>query len=285
MPMSYTMRLNSARKRFAEYFSLSDKVIGQLEEWIEKEDIPMPQTYSGIVKFAAMVRAFNLYKSINLLLGNDHWEDAAILSRSVFELLLNLEEIASKETDIEEKAFRFLRHNKLCETLHYLNDRRYVASTGRGLPGDIAELEKMEKELQRIFPEFVDTKRGQKWNQSWCGKTVRRLATDSGKPIRIAQYNLIYSYFSEFSHSSPFATMTTAGLGQTEEEIEKLLKSKKILEKEGLARVLVLSTTWLLEILNIAKTEIPPYELAWSLEILEELFRLFKLSTSETGDK
>jgi len=85
----------------------------------------MPQTFLGIVKLATSVRAFNLYRSINFLLENDHWEDAAILARSMFELLLNLEEVVRDERTAEERAQKYLRYQHLSKLLHCVNDKRY----------------------------------------------------------------------------------------------------------------------------------------------------------------
>ena len=76
----------AAKERYPEHFKISKMVINQLVKWRHRTDNPIPQTALGIVKFAYVIRAFNLYKSVNILLENDHWEDAAVLSRSLFAL-------------------------------------------------------------------------------------------------------------------------------------------------------------------------------------------------------
>ena len=53
------------------------------------------------------MRALNQYRSIVNLLRNNHWEDALILVRSLFELLLNTEELCRRTDDIEKAAESF----------------------------------------------------------------------------------------------------------------------------------------------------------------------------------
>lgn len=277
-------RFKSAKERFPEYFRVSEEVISRLHEWIDRQDIPVPQTFLGIVKFAIVVRAFNLYKSINLLLENDHWEDAAILGRSLFELLLNLEEVVRDEQTAEIKAQKYLRYQHLSKLLHYINDKRYEINTGRTPKKEETRITEIEKNTRIIFSEFVDKRRTSEWSNSWCGKSVYKLTKDSGKPLRLAQYKLIYSYFSEFSHSNPLATMTTIDLSETTEEMEKLKQNKEEIERASMARVLTLSITWLLEILFIGKSEIPLFDIKWNFKILRKIFRFYGVEPPKIPD-
>jgi len=139
---------------------------------------------------------------------------------------------------------------------------------------DETKIAEIENKARFVFSEFIDKRRSQDWRISWCGKSVRKLAKDSEKPIRLDQYSLIYSYFSEFSHSNPLSTMTTMSLGSTLEETEKLLQNKEETEKTGLTKVLTLSTNWLLEILSIGKSEIPLYDLKWNFDVLRKIFKI-----------
>ncbi len=274
----------AAKERFPKYFSVSEEVINKLHKWIDRQDIPVPQTFQGIVKFATVLRAFNLYKSINLLLENDHWEDAAILGRSLFELLLNLEEVIRDEKTAEKRAEKYLRYLHLSKLLHYVNDKRYEINTGRTPKEEETRIAKIEKDVRIVFSEFVDKRRVLGWSNSWCGKSVYKLTKDSGKPIRLAQYKLIYSYFSEFSHSNPLATMTTIDLGKTTEEMEKFKQNKEEIERASMARVLTLSITWLLEILFIGKSEIPLFDIKWNLKILRKIFRFYGVEPPKFPD-
>lgn len=282
--MDKPVREKSAKERYPEYFQISRIVINKLIEWIHRTDIPIPQTALGIVKFASVIRAFNLYKSINILLKNDHWEDAAILARSMFELLLNLEEVVRDDPPAEEKARKYLRYQHLSKLLHHFNDKRYEINTGRASKEENKKILEMEKGTRKLFVEFTDKKKRGGWHRSWCGKSVRRLANESGKQNRQAQYELLYSYFSEFSHSNPLATMTTMVLGNTPEETKKLLQSNEEVEKMSMERVLILSTTWLLEILFIGRSEIPLYNMKWNFYVLRRLYKIYGVEPPKIPD-
>ena len=264
----------NAKERYPEHFQISEMVINQLREWIDRTDIPGPQTALAIVKFASVIRAFNLYKSINLLLETDHWEDAAILSRSMFELLLNLEEIVKDKEVAEDKAKKYLRFRELQKCLHQINLKDYEAQTGRRSKEQVSKLTELEKITKSIFAEFSKRRRSE-WERSWCGKNVYELANDSASPMRIPQYKIIYSLFSDFSHSSPHSVMTTMALEITPEETEQLVQSCKNTEKKHMSLVLTISTTWLLEILFIGRSEIPLYDVKWYFEVFKRIYKCY----------
>lgn len=271
--------IKNAKERYPEYFQISEMVINQLHEWIDRIDIPAPQTAFGIVKFASVIRAFNLYRSINVLLEKDHWEDAAVLSRSMFELLLNLEEIVRDKESAEEKAKKYLRFQELQKYLHQIRLIDYEVQTGRRSKEQVSKLTGREKMTKSIFFEFLSKRKGSEWETSWCGKSVYKLANDSANPMRIPQYKIIYSLFSDFSHSSPYSVMTTMTLGNTPEETEQLFQGRKNHEKEHMTLVLTLSTTWLLEILFIGRYEIPLYDVKWNFEVLKRIYKCYRVES------
>lgn len=267
--------IKNAKERYPEHFQIPEMVINQLHEWIDRTDIPVPQTALGIVKFASVIRAFNLYRSINVLLETDHWEDAAVLSRSMFELLLNLEEIVRDKESAEDKAKKYLRFQELQKYLHQISSIDYEVQTGCRSKEQVSKLTELEKMTKSIFAEFLSKRKGSEWETSWCGKSVYRLANDSANPMRIPQYKIIYSLFSDFSHSSPYSVMTTMALGNTPEETEQLFQGRKNHEKEHMTLVLTLSTTWLLETLFIGRYEIPLYDVKWNFEVLKRIYKCY----------
>jgi hypothetical protein len=271
--------IKNAKERYPEYFQISEIVINKLHEWIDRTDIPVPQTTLGIVKFASVIRAFNLYRSINVLLETDHWEDAAILSRSIFELLLNLEEIVRDKESVEDKAKKYLRFQELQKYLHQISLINYEVQTGRRSKKQVSELTELEKKAKSIFTEFLNKRKGLEWETSWCGKSVYKLAKDSAKPMSIPQYKIMYSLFSNFSHSSPYSVMTTMPLENTSEETEQLFQGRKNHEKENMTLVLTISTTWILEILFIGRSEIPLYDVKWNFEVFKRIYKCYGMES------
>ena len=103
--------------------------------------------------------------------------------------------------------------------------------------------------------------------------------------MRIPQYKIIYSLFSDFSHSSPYSVMTTMDLDITPEETEKLFQSREDTEKRHMTLVLTLSTAWLLEILFICKSEIPLYDVNWNFEMINRLQKCYGIESSKQSSE
>ena len=267
--------LKSAKDRYPEWFEITDFVINTLHEWIHNTSIPAPTSALQVVLHASNIRAFNLYRSINNLLATDHWEDAAILARSMFELVLNLEEIQNEVGKEEEKARKYLRFHILQEFLHTKTLMEYNYQTGRYGEQEFSKLKRLEKSAKVIFKEFRAKKSISGWKKSWCGSSVRQLAKNSTNPMRLPHYKIIYSFFSEFSHSGPLPVMSQILIGDTPEETQKLMNGHESSEKEHMSMVMTLSTTWLLEILMRGQALIPEYDVKWNFTVLEIIYKLY----------
>ncbi len=274
--MQEPIEIKPASERYPECFEITANVISTLVKWIEVEGVPAPRTALGFVKIASVMRSYNIYKSINLLLGTDHWEEAAIIARSLFELLLNLEEVLRDTAAAEKRAKRYLRFNKLQEHLHVISSVEYDLQTGRCSKKRASLLGKAKKLAESIFGEFRDGKRPSGWDRSWCRKSVFKLAEASENAMRTHQYKIIYSYFSDLCHSGPYPTMTTIKEPQPQEEDDSVFIAKRDdSEKENLVTVLMLSTVWLMEILLLASSEVPAYDVKWNSDVMRQIFTLY----------
>jgi hypothetical protein len=272
--MSDTTTFKSALERYPEYFDIIDGVINKLHNWVHLETMHALTNALGFVKTATIIRAFNTYISIKLLLRNDHWEDAAIISRSLFELLLNLEEVLKDKTTSEKQAKKYLRYNKLQESLHIISNVEYEIATGRCPKERELLLKDLKQSMDTFFQEFCNKKRVNGWENSWCGKSVYKLALSSANSMRTHQYNIIYSYFSDLSHGSPYAAMTTWTEIKQGEKDETTIQRHEENEKENLENVFLLSTVWLMEILLLAKSQIPTYDIKWNMDVLEQISKV-----------
>ena len=97
----------SAATAYREVFLQLDEVIERFHLWSDR-DIESDGTWWGIGQLAILLPAFNQRRSVANLLRDNHWEDALILLRSVFELLLNTGELCRHTTDIEKSAESFV---------------------------------------------------------------------------------------------------------------------------------------------------------------------------------
>lgn len=268
----------SAEERFPHLFQLTGEVIDQLHTWIDLGQKPEVKTASDVVYIASATRAFNLYRSIVLLLEKDHWEDAAILTRSMFELLLNIEEIQRDKAIVESKSQQFLRFEMLQQYLHAKAIHQYNIDAGHLSTID-NKLTKTNKVAELLFPDFlVKTRSGKKkWRTSWCGKNIRELAESSEQPIRKRQYDVLYSYMSAFSHSAPLSVMTTVGhLDSSKNEVvKKFWLEHEEKEETQLKLILSLSTILVLEIVLRVRTVLLDYDIRWNFQILTKIFNLY----------
>lgn len=261
-----------AKERFQKYFKLSNYVIFTLHKWINVGSMPEPQSPAELVLHASNIRAFNLYRSINILLETDHWEDAAILARSMFELLLNLEEIYREENRVEQRSRVFLRFDYLQRYLHIKADFDYKDKTGRSTEEENKKLADLDKCAEICFAEFKRSKGRKGWKTYWCGKKVYQLAKESKSAIRLPQYNLCYSLSSDLSHSSPFSVMCQMIFGDREVSLKEEFRRHEEQEEKYLQHVLIMSTSWLLEILYFGKDMIPDYQLEWNFSVLQKVY-------------
>ena len=231
--MAEAITVKPAPERYPKYFAIIDNVVDKLHEWIHLNGMQQHKSALDFVKTVTIVRTFNLYKSIKLLLRNDHWEDAAIIARSLFELLLNLEEILREEKVSEQKASKYLRYNELQKSLHIVNDIQYEITTGRCSRKRALLLKKLKQTMETLFKEFRNKKRTG-WKNTWCGKNVHELASSSHNPIRIHHYKIIYSHFSELSHSTPYSAMTTHTEMELGDNNDLIVQKREDIEKKNL---------------------------------------------------
>jgi hypothetical protein len=270
--------IKPAPERYPEYFAIIDNVIDKLVEWIDVDGMRPHKSALDFVKTATIVRAFNLYKSINLLLRSDHWEDAAVIARSLFELLLNLEEILREKAVSEWKASKYLRFWQLQESLHIVNDIEYEIATGRCSKERALLLKKLKQSMETLFKEFRKKKSPTGWENTWCGKSIYKLASISINQMRIYHYKIVYSHFSELSHSSPYSAMTTWTEMKPGDNVDLIVQRREDIEKQNLVTVLLLSTSWLMEILLLANSQILSYNGMWNLEILKRIYEAMGLN-------
>ena len=202
------------------------------------------------MKIAITTRAYNILKCTELLLENSHWEDAAILTRSLFELLLNIEEIMGEPEQSEKKAKRYFRFGYLQECLHMKANADYEIMRGT-YKGDTEALKKLEATLPDAFPDFLDKNRGKNktkrnWARTWCGKTVRHLAESSKNPIRIHQYKIMYSFTSNLIHSNAMALSGSSTFGTPYEMTQQNIIDR---DKQKIGEYIILIISFVGEIL------------------------------------
>lgn len=170
----------------AAIFADLDAVLKQLHEWIDLTPIPDDETHHGVVTAAILFRATNQLRAIVTVLKGNFWEDALILTRALFELLLNTEELVHRCPDKEHGAARFLLFSQLQKYLEWARTEEYQVASGRAGPDYAKELAKIERSARKSFAPFafIDKKGRPKWRARWCNKNVAQLCEASPNPMR-----------------------------------------------------------------------------------------------------
>jgi hypothetical protein len=183
--------------------------------------IPDDEAGRRLLMFDAnvLVRASNALKVIRLLCEQAHWEFAAASVRQLFELVLNMEYLAT-QPDREAAIFRYSKYGLLQTVRHQHLAVLYDQKTDR--PIDEQRLAMLESMLEQAFPEFrsVDRTGKVRWKPNWSGHTTRYLAEQSENSLRQDQYQLLFVAWSEETHGAPAALIGNMFPGnRTVEEI------------------------------------------------------------------
>lgn len=248
----------------ATIFADLDIVLQQLHDWIDLTPIPDKKTNHDVVTASVLFRATNQLRAIVILLKGNFWEDGLILTRALFELLLNTEELVHRCPDQEHGAARFLLFFQLQKYLEWARIEEYQVASGRVDSAYAKELEKIKKSARKDFAPFafVDKNGRPKWRTSWCNKTVAKLCEASPNPMRPHQYRLLYSSGSDFAHASPLAALSTSQLYESFEQ-EKYLRDAAAREDRGLRLVASFSLIFLGEIFTLVGARLPSYRPDW----------------------
>jgi len=136
-------------------------------------------------------KACKSYHAIHLLCKGSFGQDAAILVRSLLEILINLFYIAEEES--EQRAENFIRYWIIMEK------HRLEKCKKRGLLNSIQEenqiIQKYEEEIDRRKKGGIKEKRGKEYK--WSGKSIAQMAREVGLDYH---HDVIYWRLSQIAH-------------------------------------------------------------------------------------
>lgn len=251
-------------------FRVLDSAIKGFSEIFDGGEMKTPETYLDMVRINIGVRTYNLLKCIRHLLCYGYWEECQILLRTLFELLVKLEDIERGES--EEKAKRFVLSAAASRLVRKRNDLVYRRETGRRVETGL--IERIDEYLRTRLEEFLDSRTLDK-RYLWIkrDKPVRELAMESAKdrPIREHQYYLLYGELSEYVHAAPSAILGDLGalIGNFSTDDYLSREKHEVRTASGLAVTLAIEILWLL------KPALPTEGLSWVLGVMKQARRLF----------
>jgi len=268
------LEFRPASERFADVFGFLASVVDFMAGAIDGRGLPEPRDIVEYVHTAAVLKAYNLLKSIRLLAGNDHWESGLILVRSMFELALNMEELGRSKDREAAMAVRFVRFELLQQYRHLRAEADYEVATRRVDQVD-PRLTAIEADLPGMFPEWAVRRRDGsiKWKTSWCGKTVKDLCQASGSRVRMGQYEIVYAQGSDMAHSSPHGVLSSFHLDGSD-DLEKLLEQSEAKERKETLQVVSLGVTFAFEVIGRSRLMGRVFDAKGMLDIFLALYRL-----------
>jgi Family of unknown function (DUF5677) len=254
---------SNAATAHPDVFEQTSAIIDRFHLWIDC-DIPEDGTSMGLAKLALLVRAFNQYRSIVNLLRDNHWEDSLILVRSLFELMLQAEELL-RAKDPEEAAVRLFAFSQLQRYLEWRGLEQYQVATGRGGRETEDRIARVDAQARRVYGQFWfrDKKGRGRWRESWCNKNVADLSGLSANPLRRHQYRLLYGRGSSFTHSSPVAVFAAMHHMSDPSELEEVTGSIDALEERELRLTGAMASVFLMEIAALIGDRLPDFDLLW----------------------
>ncbi|MFE1781379.1 DUF5677 domain-containing protein [Streptomyces sp. NPDC059506] len=186
---------------------------------------PAAESADHLVHFDAHVlkRGIKGLEAARLLIGAGYWEYATSVARQLFELLVNMEYLGSFAD--RKKACRI--HSGFGLFQFFLAEsRRIEFEIGRGRPAGSSWETSVKDFLDNHCADFRLTPRpdgSARWRTSWSGKTTRALAEASPDPMRVSQYELLFSTWSEQTHATPGVFVTDLFVRYEDEIIDEAL--------------------------------------------------------------
>lgn len=168
---------------------------------------------------AILERAINALKGVRILVEHGHWELAQGVLRQLFELVINIEYL-NYQPDRREAMRKYVHFGVLEKIQARRDEMKYNEQAGHQVDSDrLAALEKYLAGSE--FDEFRNKKGG--FITSWASRKTKELCELSKMGLRMHQYDLLYSAWSEHAHATPGALvdsiLRTSNPGWVEEMI------------------------------------------------------------------
>lgn len=187
-------------KDFQELFRKADELVSALlakldcDKMLDNKSDP-EQEYKAATLFF-LTKAVKSYRAVHLLCSAGFFQDAAVLSRSIFEIFLQIAYMAGNPV---ERAPLFIKHDLVGRYFLYLKLKKY--------PDLVSDIEKHEAELEQLTAQFKELEDQYNKGKGWWGKELRWLAEtlESNNNQAEKSYLRLYPLYSDLVHSTSSA--------------------------------------------------------------------------------
>lgn len=266
-----------------EALRLANTLIEKPLTWSQSLPEPSNASILNFVKFRAFNRAVTQYRSFLELLKAGQWEDALVLTRSLYELNLNLSEIYCSP-EPEDAATRFVKFGKFLlirleqkRLEDQLRDERLQSQASAQTIADCErKLAVITSKLDNGFAQFRNP--NGKWQDSWSSVSVetlaRRLAKETGGQRGQNDY-FVFRLASLFTHSTPGCLFLVLPQDRETSDWNEFRLALDKAGREGVRQFLYEASICLVDIVGMAGDSISGYERQWFDEFALPLLQKF----------
>jgi Family of unknown function (DUF5677) len=182
---------------FEEMYSKTDAVLRAL---LAKSDYdrmlnnePDPEYAYKAATLFFLTKAFKSYQAVQLLCSAGFFQDGAVLSRTLFEIFLQVAYMAGSPM---ERAPMFIKHDLVERYFLYLKLKKY--------PDLVSDIERRKEDLEQLTIQFKDLEDQYHRGKGWWGNDLRWLAgkVESGDSTAKKDYLRLYPLYSNLVHST-----------------------------------------------------------------------------------
>ncbi len=185
---------------FQELFRKADDLLGALlakldcDKMLENKSDPEREYKAATIFF--LTKAVKSYRAVHLLCSAGFFQDAAVLSRTIFEIFFHIAYMAGNP---KERAPLFIKHDLVGRYFLYLKLKKY--------PDLVSAIEKRSAELEQLTAQFKELEDQYNRGKGWWGKDLRWLAETVESEDNRAEksYLRLYPLYSDLVHSTSSA--------------------------------------------------------------------------------
>jgi uncharacterized protein DUF5677 len=185
---------------FQELFRKADDLLGALlatldcDKMLDNTSDPERNYKAATIFF--LTKGVKSYRAVHLLCSTGFFQDAAVLSRTIFEIFLQIAYMAGNP---KERAPLFIKHDLVGRYFLYLKLKKY--------PDLVSDIEKRSAELEQLTVQFKELEEQYNKGKGWWGKDLRWLAETAESDDNRAEksYLRLYPLYSDLVHSTSSA--------------------------------------------------------------------------------
>jgi hypothetical protein len=184
---------NASLKQYRKADALLRALLAKLDCDQMLGNEPDPERAYKAATLFFLAKAFKSYQAVHLLCSAGFFQDGAVLSRTIFEIFLQVSYMAGNPV---ERAPLFIKHDLVGRYFLYLKLKKY--------PDLVSDIEKRKENLEQLATQFKELEDQYHKGKGWWGNDLRWLAerVESDDNEAEKNYLRLYPLYSDLVHST-----------------------------------------------------------------------------------